>query len=107
MGSPRRSRDSYSFMDRIESSLTSKGTNQVFWFIMCLLQTRLCILASPSFSSLSPTSPDFLMIHKSAMEVSEEEREATFKKCWAEGGIHVTTSNFGDILLSEPSNTAM
>ena len=47
------------------------------------------------------------MIHKSAMEASEEEREAVFEKCWAKGGIHVVTSNFGDILLSEPSNTAM
>jgi hypothetical protein len=47
------------------------------------------------------------MIHKSAMEVSEEEREAVFEKCWAKGGIHAVTSNFADILLAEPSNTSM
>jgi hypothetical protein len=47
------------------------------------------------------------MIHKSAIEVSDEEREAVFETCWARGGIHVVTSNFGDILLAEPSNMAM
>lgn len=46
-------------------------------------------------------------IPKSAMDVSEKEREATFEAAWAEGGFHILTDTFQDILLSQDSNTEM
>ena len=46
-------------------------------------------------------------IPKSAMDVSEKEREATFEAAWAEGSSHILLDTFQDILLSQDSNTEL
>ena len=43
-------------------------------------------------------------VPKSAMDVSDEEREAVFEKCWARGGLHIIAGNFNDIVKNERSN---
>ena len=46
-------------------------------------------------------------IMKSAMEFSEEEREAKYRDLWAKGGFHLLTDNYYDLILNEASNTTM
>ncbi len=46
-------------------------------------------------------------IMKSAMDFSEEEREANYEDLWAKGGFHLLTDNYYDLILNEASNTTM
>lgn len=44
---------------------------------------------------------------KSAMDVTQEEREAVFEAAWAKGGFRVLTDSFQDLIMNEASNTAL
>lgn len=47
---------------------------------------------------------DFPEVTKSALEVSEEERNATFEAAWARGGFSFWSNTFADILLNMDAN---
>lgn len=43
-------------------------------------------------------------LEQSALEVSDEERRATFERLWAAGGFHFWVGNYADILVDERAN---
>jgi cation diffusion facilitator CzcD-associated flavoprotein CzcO len=49
---------------------------------------------------------DYDVLAKSALEVSEDEREATFERLWEIGGFAPWIGSFNDILLNEEANRA-
>jgi cation diffusion facilitator CzcD-associated flavoprotein CzcO len=49
---------------------------------------------------------DYQFLEKSASEVSEEERHATFERVWEVGGLAPWVGSFNDILTNERSNRA-
>jgi cation diffusion facilitator CzcD-associated flavoprotein CzcO len=53
---------------------------------------------------LSSGGFDIPRLEKSAHEVSDEERRATFERLWQAGGFHYWVGNYADILLDEKAN---
>jgi cation diffusion facilitator CzcD-associated flavoprotein CzcO len=49
---------------------------------------------------------DYDMLAKSALEVSDDERQATFERLWEIGGFAPWIGSFNDILLNEDANRA-
>src|ERR1700730_6493650 len=49
---------------------------------------------------------DYDVLAKSALEVSEDERQATFERLWEIGGFAPWIGSFNDILLKQESNRA-
>lgn len=50
---------------------------------------------------------DMDFIPKNALDVSDEEREATYEQLWAEGGFPLWLGNFQDVLTDERANRTM
>jgi cyclohexanone monooxygenase len=47
---------------------------------------------------------EFFMLDKGAMEVSEEERQETYKKVWEQGAFNWWLGNFNDVLVNQEAN---